>query len=98
MVDKEELLHEFIGAHITKDSKEGFNILYDGNTENLGITIDANMALDWWTHNSKLVDIKDYTIKFLGDVVNVRIPIFKKAKGESVKQDYLNILNRYIKD
>ena len=56
------------------------------------------MALDWWTHNSKLVDIKDYTIKFLGDVVNVRIPIFKKAKGESVKQDYLNILNRYIKD
>ena len=30
--------------------------------------------------------------------MNVDIPIFKKPEGESVKQDYLNILNRYIKD
>lgn len=98
MVDKDELLHEFIGAHITKDTKSGFDILYDGNSEKLGITIDSNMALDWRAHNSKLVDIKDYTIKFLGDVVSVTIPIFKNSTGESVKQDYLNILNRYIKD
>ena len=98
MVDKEELLHEFIGAHITKDSKDGFNILYDGNIENLGITIDSNMAMDWWVHNSKSLEIKDYSIKFLGDVIQVNIPVFKKAEGESVKQDYLNILNRYIKD
>ena len=98
MLDKEELLHEFIWAHITKDSKSGFDILYTWNTELLGITIDSNMAMDWWVHNWKLVDKKEYTIKFLGDVVNVDIPVFKKSGGESIKQDYLNILNRYIKD
>ena len=98
MVDKDELLHEFIGAHITKDSKNGFNILYDGNTENLGITIDSNMAMDWWVHNGKFVEMKDYSIKFLGDVIQVSIPVFKENKWESIKQEYLNILNRYIKD
>jgi len=98
MVDKEELLHEFIGAHITKDNKNGFNILYDGNTENLGITIDSNMAMDWWVHNGKFVENKDYSIKFLGDVISVNIPVFKENKWESIKQEYLNILNRYIKD
>jgi len=98
MIDKEELLHEFIWAHITKDSKQGFVILYDGNSENLSITIDSNMAMDWWVHNWKDVELKEYTIKFLGDVVTVNIPVFKKATGESVKQDYLNVLNRYIKD
>jgi hypothetical protein len=80
MVDKEELLHEFIGAHITKDNKNGFNILYDGNTENLGITIDSNMAMDWWVHNGKFVENKDYSIKFLGDVISVNIPVFKENK------------------
>lgn len=98
MLDKDELLHEFIAAHITKDSKQGFDILYNGNSENLAITIDSTMAMDWWAHNEKLVEKKEYTIKFLGDVVTVNIPVFKKATGESVKQEYLNILNRYIKD
>lgn len=98
MLDKDELLHEFIAAHITKDSKQGFDILYNGNSENLAITIDSTMAMDWWAHNEKLVEKKEYTIKFLGDVVTVNIPVFKKATGESVKSEYLNILNRYIKD
>jgi hypothetical protein len=56
------------------------------------------MAMDWWVHNGKNVEMKDYSIKFLGDVIQVSIPVFKKAEGESVKHDYLNILNRYIKD
>ena len=98
MLDKEELLHEFIGAHITKDNKRWFDLLYCGNIEDLGITIDSNMAMDWWVHNWKEVERKDFTIKFLGDVINVSLPVFKKLKGESIKQDYLNILNRYIKD
>lgn len=98
-MDKEELLHMFIGAHITKDLKDGFKIMYDGRVDNLGITIDSNMAMDWRRLVSKDVDLKDYTIKFLGDVVKVNIPIFKKTKEiVSVKNDYLNILNRYIKD
>ena len=98
MLDKEELLHEFIWAHITKDSKDGFKILYNWDSTDLGITIDSNMAMDWWEHNNRLIEKKDYTIKFLGDVVSVDIPVFKKPEGESVKQDYLNVLNRYIKD
>jgi hypothetical protein len=56
------------------------------------------MAMDWWEHNNRLIEKKEYTIKFLGDVVSVDIPVFKKPEGESVKQDYLNVLNRYIKD
>jgi len=56
------------------------------------------MAMDWRVHNGKNVEMKDYSIKFLGDVIQINIPVFKNAEGESVKQDYLNILNRYIKD
>jgi hypothetical protein len=66
---------------------------------NLGITIDSNMAMDWRAQTNKEIEVKDYSIKFLGDVVNVSIPVFKEAKDYvSIKQDYLNILNRYIKD
>jgi hypothetical protein len=66
---------------------------------NLGITIDSNMAMDWWAQTNKEIEMKDYSIKFLGDVVNVSLPVFKdKKEYVSVKQDYLNILNRYIKD
>ena len=98
-MDKEELLHIFIGAHITKDIKDWFKIMYDGVVDNLGMTIDSNMAMDWRRLVNKYVELKDYSIKCLGDVVNVNIPIFKKPKTcVSVKQDYLNILNRYIKD
>lgn len=98
-MDKDELLHMFIWAHITKDDKKGFLIMYDGDMTNLGITIDSNMAMDWWAQTNKDVEVKDYTIKFLGDVVHVSIPVFKKVENPlSIKQDYLNILNRYIKD
>jgi hypothetical protein len=66
---------------------------------NLGITIDSNMAMDWRAQTNKEIEVKDYTIKFLGDVVHVSIPVFKKVENPlSIKQDYLNILNRYIKD
>ena len=89
----------FIWAHITKDLKDGFKIMYDGKIDSLSISIDSNMAMDWRRLVNKSVEIKDYTIKFLGDVVKVNIPIFKKPeKCISVKADYLNILNRYIKD
>lgn len=98
-MDKDELLHMFIWAHITKDDKKWFLIMYDGDMTNLGITIDSNMAMDWWAQTNKDVEVKDYTIKFLGDVVHVSIPVFKKVENPlSIKQDYLNILNRYIKD
>ena len=98
-MDRDELLHMFIWAHITKDDKKGFLIMYDGDMTNLGITIDSNMAMDWWAQTNKDVEVKDYTIKFLGDVVHVSIPVFKKVENPlSIKQDYLNILNRYIKD
>ena len=79
-MDKEELLHMFIGAHITKDLKDSFKIMYDGRVDNLGITIDSNMAMDWRRLVEKSVELKDYTIKFLGDVVKVNIPIFKNKK------------------
>jgi len=89
----------FIWAHITKDLKDWFKIMYDGKIDSLSISIDSNMAMDWRRLVNKNVEIKDYTIKFLGDVVKVNIPIFKKPeKCISVKADYLNILNRYIKD
>ena len=98
-MDKDELLHMFIWAHITKDDKKGFLILYNGDMTNLGITIDSNMAMDWRAQTNKEIEIKDYTIKFLGDVVHVSLPVFKKVENPlSIKQDYLNILNRYIKD
>ena len=98
-MDKDELLHMFIWAHITKDEKKGFLIMYDGDMNNLSITIDSNMAMDWRAQTNKDVEVKDYTIKFLGDVVHVSIPVFKSVENPlSVKQDYLNILNRYIKD
>ena len=98
-MDKDELLHMFIWAHITKDDKKGFLILYNGDMSNLGITIDSNMAMDWRAQTNKEIEVKDYTIKFLGDVVHVSIPVFKKVENPlSIKQDYLNILNRYIKD
>ena len=99
MLDKEELLHMFIWAHITKDLKDGFKIMYDWKVDNLGITIDSNMAMDWWRIVQKDVELKEYTIKFLWDVVKVDIPIFKKAEWYvSVKSEYLNTLNVYIKD
>ena len=98
-MDRDELLHMFIWAHITKDDKKGFLILYNGDMTNLGITIDSNMAMDWRAQTNKEIEVKDYTIKFLGDVVHVSIPVFKKVENPlSIKQDYLNILNRYIKD
>lgn len=43
--------------------------MYDGKIDSLSISIDSNMAMDWRRLVNKSVEIKDYTIKFLGDVV-----------------------------
>ena len=36
--------------------------MYDGDMTNLGITIDSNMAMDWWAQTNKDVEIKDIGI------------------------------------
>lgn len=97
-MDEKDLLNMFMWAHLVKDSSNDFNILYDGNIGNIGICIDSTQAESWYVNTYKSVEYKDLTIKFLGDVINVRIPLFKKPKGyESIKMEYLALLNSYIK-
>lgn len=97
-MDEKDLLNAFMWAHLVKDSSNDFNILYDGNIGNIGICIDSTQAESWYVNTYKSVEYKDLTIKFLGDVINVRIPLFKKPKGyTSIKMEYLALLNSYIK-
>jgi len=97
-MDEKDLLNMFMWAHLVKDSSNDFNILYDGNIGNIGICIDSTQAESWYVNTYKSVEYKDLTIKFLWDVINVRIPLFKKPRGyESVKMEYLALLNSYIK-
>lgn len=97
---KEEKLNLFMGAHITKDSKKGFLLIYDWNVwETLWQAMDAGMAMDWYRETNKLVMFKDISIKFLWDVINITVPLFSQdiKDSVSVKSEYLNYLNQYIK-
>jgi len=97
--DENDLLNELIGAHITKDSKNAFLIMYDWDINNLGNLIDWALWVQWYRNTHKRIEFKDISIKFLGDVINITIPIIKKTTNPvSVKDKYLNTLNRYIKD
>ena len=97
-MDEKDLLNMFMWAHLVKDSSNDFNILYDGNIGNIGICIDSTQAESWYVNTYKSVEYKDLSIKFLWDVINVRIPLFKKPSGyTSVKMEYLAMLNSYIK-
>lgn len=97
-MDEKDLLNMFMWAHLVKDSSNDFNILYDGNIGNIGICIDSTQAEGWYVNTYKSVEYKDLSIKFLWDVINVRIPLFKKPSGyTSIKMEYLALLNSYIK-
>jgi len=97
-MERKDLLNWFIGAHIIKDVKNEFQILYDGKIDNIGNVIDSSKAEDRYYYTHKQLEYKDISIKFLGDVVKINIPIFSKTKkGESIKSEYLKVLNVYIK-
>ena len=98
-VDETDLLNQLIWAHITKDSKNAFLILYDWDIEHIGNMIDNALGMQRYRDTHKQMEYKDISIKFLWDVVSINIPILKKSKWAiSVKDKYLNILNKYIKD
>ena len=99
-LDTKELLNVFMWAHISKDSKNGFVVIYDWNlSDNLGNAVDWPLAMQWYRDNENAVDYKDITIKFLWDVVSIKLPILKNPGEDyvSVKAEYLNALNAYIK-
>ena len=79
-VDEVDLLNQFIWAHITKDSKNSFLILYDWDIDHIGNMIDNAMWMQWYRDTNKSIEYKDISIKFLWDVVSINIPILKKSK------------------
>lgn len=99
-LEKTALLNQFVWAHVTKDTKNEFRLLYNWDSDNvLPNTIDGPMAMEWYRNNNKEMEEKEVTIKFLWDVLTIKYPVFKnKHKFESVKEDYLNLLNVYIKN
>ena len=76
-----EKLRQFIGSHIIKDS-ESYNLLYDGDINNFGSCVDAAVAEDWYHTHEKYIEYKNIKLKFLGDVVDVHIPVFRKEEIE----------------
>ena len=98
-IQKTALLNQFVWAHVTKDSKNEFRLLYNWDTDNvLPNTLDGPMAMEWYRNCWKEIEEKEITIKFLWDVLTIKYPVFKdKHKFISVREEYLSLLNVYIK-
>ena len=62
-VEKTALLNQFIWAHVTKDSRNEFRLLYNWDTDKvLPNTLDGPMALEWFRNNNKDIEEREITI------------------------------------
>ena len=100
-----ESLKCFLWAHINKDSKNDFNLIYSWDVKDAWRVVDFTKAEMRFRAADKKIEYFKYSIKYLGDVINVTLPVFSKNKDvdfdkdktTSIKDEYLKAINQYIK-
>ena len=101
MVEATPELKAFLWAHHNKEKKWKFNIIYNWKADEAWDIVDFTKGEDRYHRSHNFTEYKSYSIKFLGDVINVTLPVFRSdldlSSAESVKQDYLKLINIYIK-
>ena len=103
-----EEIKTFLWAHHSKEKKHEFKLIYNWKAEESGNIVDFTKWEDRYQRAHKIIDYKSYSIKFLGDVINISLPVFitkqenpdsdiDRSELVSVKDEYLKFINIYIK-